>query len=140
MVKKMDFVLDASIALAWCFVDEATPMTTTLLERLENETAFVPSLWSLEVGNVLVSAERRKRITYARITEFLTLLQSINIQVDSETSSKGFHEILSLAHSEGLTTYDAASLELAMRLGVPLATKDTQLRKVAAHLGVMLVK
>lgn len=135
----MNFVLDASIALAWCFSDEATPTTHRLLESLETETAFVPELWPLELGNILISAVRRKRITYAKITEFLTLLQNINIQIDNETSAKAFHEILSLAHSENLTTYDAAYLELAMRLGLPLATKDTQLSKAAIQLGVEII-
>lgn len=135
----MSFILDASIALAWCFADEATEETTVLLERLNQESAFVPELWTLEMGNILISAERRKRISYAKITEFLTLLQHLNIKVDNETSIRGFREILSLAHSENLTTYDAAYLELAMRLGLPLATKDIQLAKAAKRSGVELV-
>lgn len=132
----MPFVLDASITLAWCFSDEKTAQTTILLENLEKDEAVVPSLWSLEVGNILISAQRRNRITYAKVVEFLGLLESLNIQVDEETASKGFHEILSLAKSEQLTTYDAAYLELAMRLGIPLATKDVQLIEAALRLGI----
>ncbi len=133
-----DFVLDASIALAWCFADEATIETNRLLETLEDRTVFVPSLWTLEVGNVLIGAARRERITFSKIAEFLSLLEGLNIQIDSETAARGFHEIFSLAHSEKLTTYDAAYLELAMRLGLPLASKDTQLCEVAVRLGVSL--
>jgi predicted nucleic acid-binding protein len=135
----MNFVLDASVTLAWCFADEATKKTTSLLERLEAESAFVPELWPLEVGNILIAAERRQRISYAKIAEFLALLESLDIQVDAETASRSFREILSLAHSEKLTTYDAAYLELAMRLGVPLATKDIQLQKAATRLGVKIL-
>jgi predicted nucleic acid-binding protein len=135
----MSYVLDASITLSWCFSDEATPETITLLEQLESETAFVPERWSLEVGNILISAERRKRISYANITEFISLLQNLNIKTDYETSSRGFREIISLSHSEKLTTYDAAYLELAMRLGLPLATKDVQLAKVAKKMGIKLM-
>lgn len=135
----MNFVLDASIALAWCFSDEATPATHSLLEALESSTAYVPQLWSLEVGNILISAERRKRISYAKINEFLAILEDLNIQVDQETDTRGFRQILSLAHAEGLTTYDAACLELAMRLGVPLATKDQALNKAAKKLGVKIL-
>jgi predicted nucleic acid-binding protein len=135
----MSFVLDASIALAWCFHDEATPATTKLLEKLETTVAFVPALWSLEVGNVLVMAERRKRITYAGITQFLSMLANLNIHVDEEMAKNGFQEILPLAYSEKLTTYDAAYLELAMRRGEPLASKDTQLCKAAARLGVKII-
>lgn len=132
----MGFVLDASIALSWCFVDESTPVTISLLEKLESEMAYVPQLWSLEIGNILVMAQRRKRITYAKITEFLSILENLNIQVDQETDSRGFSYILPLAHSENLTTYDAAYLELAMRLGLPLATKDQDLKKAAKKLGI----
>jgi predicted nucleic acid-binding protein len=134
----MSFVLDASVALAWCFSDETTPAALELLEKLAFESAFVPEHWALEVGNILIAAERRKRISYAKTIEFLTLLENLNIQIDDETAIRGFREILSLSYSEGLTTYDAAYLELAMRLGVPLATKDMQLQKAAAHVGITI--
>lgn len=135
----MSFVLDASVALAWCFSDEETPESISLLDKLETETAFVPAIWSLELGNILVAAERRKRISYAKVSQFLELINSLNIQTDSETSNRAFHEILSLAYSEKLTTYDASYLELAMRLGLPLATKDMQLAKAAKQLGVRVI-
>ncbi len=135
----MDFVLDASIALAWCFVDEETPATKSLLEKLNTEKAYVPTLWTLEVGNILISAHRRERISYAKLSEFLSLLATLNIHIDEETAAHGFHEILFLAHSEKLTTYDAAYLELAMRLGLPLATKDKQLAEAASRLGVEIL-
>ena len=132
------FVLDASIALSWCFSDEATPETWQLLERLGHESAIVPELWLLEVGNVLINAERRGRITEAKVTEFLELLAALDIEVDSETSLRAGREIISLARSHRLTTYDAAYLELAMRLGLPLASKDDALRSVAQKLGTIV--
>jgi predicted nucleic acid-binding protein len=136
----MTFVLDASITLAWCFAEEATPRTTALLEKLTSEIAIVPTIWSLEIGNILLNAQRKKRISYADITQFLELLNHLNIQVDAETTDRSFHQILSLAHSEELTTYDAAYLELAMRSGSPLATKDLQLRKASSRVGVKLLE
>ncbi len=135
----MNFILDASITLAWCFSDEATPKTIALLERLEFESAMVPELWPLEVGNILIAAEKRKRISYANIKEFLSLLENLNIEIDTETASRGFSDIIFLAHSEKLTTYDAAYLELAMRYGLPLATKDIELIHVAKRLGVKII-
>ncbi len=134
----MSFVLDASITLAWCFQDEATPDTTALLERLSTEDAFVPALWTLEVGNILLGAERKGRISPANTKEFLNLLDALNIQIDHQMVTRGFNEILSLASFHNLTTYDAAYLELAMRLGIPLATKDLQLRQAANNVGVEL--
>lgn len=135
----MGYVLDASVTLAWCFADEATENITALLNKLELEKALVPAIWPLEVGNILLAAARRKRITYADIAQFLEMLNSINIEIDIETIHKSFHETLSLAHSEGLTTYDAAYLELAMRTGLPLATKDKQLQDAGLRLGVQLL-
>ncbi len=139
MIVKTGFVLDASIALAWCFSDEQTEHTQGLLQSLETETAFVPALWTLEVGNILVSAERRKRITFADVNRFLELLGQLNIKIDNETADKGFHEILAYAYAQKLTTYDAAYLELAMRMGLPLASKDKQLCEVASRLGTKVL-
>lgn len=132
----MGFVLDASIALAWCFTDEASAHTWRLLERLEIETAYVPSLWPLEMSNILVLAERRKRISYAHVILSLELIGNLPIQVDEETSYRAFREISQLAYKEKLTSYDASYLELALRLGIPLATKDKALAKIAKKLGV----
>lgn len=134
------FVLDASIALAWFFIDEATPETAALLEQLAATTAFVPEHFSLELTNVLLSAERKKRVTYPQILEFLSLIERLNIQIDRETADRGFHNILALAYSEKLTSYDAGYLELAMRLGVPLATKDIALRNAAKKVGIKLME
>ncbi len=136
----MNFVLDASVALSWCFSDEATPESISLLERLEHNIAYVPELWTLEVGNILIGAEKRKRISYAEIAKFIALLGALHIQTDRETSQRGFHEIAHLAYSEKLTTYDAAYLELAMRLGLALATKDIQLKNAAQHVGVKVIE
>jgi predicted nucleic acid-binding protein len=133
------FVLDASIALSWCFADEANKTTAQLLDRVATETAIAPAIWPLELGNVLIGAERKKRITHAEVSEFVELIQKLNIEIDSETAARSFHDILSLAHSEKLTTYDAAYLELAMRKGLPLATKDLQLKNAAKNLGVHII-
>lgn len=135
----MNFVLDASVTLAWCFKDEATPLTATLLDGLLSGFACVPQIWSLEVGNILVGAIRRKRISYAAATQFLEQLNKLNIHIDTETAAKGLHDILALAHSEGLTTYDAAYLELSMRKGLALASKDVQLCTAATRLGVSVI-
>lgn len=132
----MNFVLDASIALSWCFGDESSPVTLSLLDQLETEMAIVPTIWPLELGNILVGAERRKRISHAEISQFLELLSSLNIHIDNGTSHRALHEILALANSEKLTTYDASYLDLAMKLGLPLATKDDALRQAAIRMGV----
>jgi predicted nucleic acid-binding protein len=130
------FVLDASIALAWCFDNEASPVAAHLLDRLETEFAIVPAIWPIELANVLANAERRGRIVSSGIAEFLALIAPLDIQVDAETPARGLKEILTLARSEALSGYDAAYLELAMRLGVPLATRDVRLASAARRVGV----
>jgi predicted nucleic acid-binding protein len=133
------FVLDASIALAWCFADEATPATDALLDRLADEEAAAPALWRLEVANALSMAERRGRLSVAGLTRSASLLQRLAVAIDPEGSDRAFRELLDLARSERLTVYDAAYLELALRLGLPLASKDARLRTAAAGLGPALL-
>jgi predicted nucleic acid-binding protein len=133
------FVLDASIALAWCFADEATPATDALLDRLADEEAIAPALWRLEVANALTMAERRGRLSVAGLTRSVTLLQRLAVALDPEGSDRAFRELLDLARSERLSMYDAAYLELALRLGLPLASKDAKLRNAASGLGLALL-
>ena len=83
------FVLDASIALAWCFADEATPATDALLDRLADEEAAAPALWRLEVANALAMAERRGRLSVAGLTRSVSLLQRLAVSIDSEGARAG---------------------------------------------------
>jgi predicted nucleic acid-binding protein len=133
------FVLDASIALAWCFADEATPATDALLDRLADEEAVAPALWRLEVADALARSERRGRLSPAGLTRSVTLLQRLAVAVDLAGSDRAFREVLDLARRERLTVYDAAYVELALRLGLPLASMDAQLRNAAAGLGLALL-
>jgi predicted nucleic acid-binding protein len=129
------FVLDASIALAWCFADEAAPATDALLDRLADEEAVAPALWRLVVANALTMAERRGRLSVAGLTRSVGLLQRLAVAIDPKGSERAFPELLDLARSERLTVYDAAYLELALRLRLPLASKDAKLREAATGLG-----
>ena len=126
------FVLDASVAVAWCFDDESTPAAWALLDRVRKAPAHVPPLWELEIGNILLGAERRRRITQARAALFLGILGELDIRVDPDLPGRAFRDVLPLARARRLTTYDATYLELAMRLGLPLASKDAALVR-AAH-------
>ena len=130
------FVLDCSVAAAWLFEDEATRETDALLDQLADGVAWVPLHWRLEVGNVLVQAERRGRITPAQVATGVDFVDNLPIEVDAETDSRSFREVLALARSASLTTYDAAYLELALRRGLALATKDRALVGAARRLKV----
>lgn len=99
----------------------------------------MPSLWLWEVGNVLVQAERKGRITSAAIRTFLGILETLPIRIDQVTTATAWHDTLALARSHRLTTYDAAYLELALRLGLPLASRDQALNAAASKEGVSLL-
>jgi predicted nucleic acid-binding protein len=125
------FVVDNSIVMAWCFEDERNEYADSVLECLAAGEAFVPAIWPLEVGNVLLVAERKKRLSEASIIRFLNLVNNLPITVEQETPERMLKEILSLARENGLSTYDASYLDLAMRLGLPVSTKDKVLLKAA---------
>lgn len=133
------FVLDASVALSWCFEDEADAAGDAVLRRLATEGATVPAIWPLEVGNVLLAAEQQGRITPAGSARFLALLDALPIAVDTQTAARAPREILTVARAHGLSTYDAAYLELAARGGLPLATRDGTLAAAARSLGLPLL-
>lgn len=130
------FVLDCSVAVAWVIDEEATPATDSLLERLRDDGAVVPALWSLEFANVLLRAERRERLAPAKIAASLKLIDELPIVTDPQTGARAFRETLALARSASLTVYDASYLELAMRHDVALATQDQALMRAARRLHV----
>ena len=86
-------------------------------------SGFAPSLWRLEVANVLTVAERRGRITATDADRFLEMLARLGILID-EGNTSTWKATLSLARLTGLSAHDAAYLELAIRGGLPLATLD----------------
>lgn len=135
----MNFVLDASVTLAWLFEDESDPETDQLLERLETETALVPGLWLYEVANVLIAGERRNRLTETQSRRFLALLADLPIRVMEAGRTSLWAGALPLAREHGLSLYDAAYLDLAMQEGLPLATRDKALGEAARRAGVELV-
>lgn len=132
----MTFVLDCSTTMAWCFQDEKSADADRVLDRLNDSDALVPALWPLEVANVLLVAQRKKRIDRAESERFLSRLCALPIRTDVETSARAWTDILPLAARLSIFSYDAAYLELAIRHDVPLATLDTGLRKCAIEAGV----
>jgi len=133
------FVVDCSVAMAWLFHVEATPKTAALLNRLATETALVPDWWFVEITNVLAMAERKSRITPAQSDAFIADLSKLGIERDGEAPNRAFTHLLTLCRTHRLTSYDAIYLDLAIRRGLPLATLDEDLRKIAKKLGLTLL-
>jgi predicted nucleic acid-binding protein len=107
--------------------------------RLQGDRAHVPALWLWETANVLVQAERRGRISPAAIRTYLGLLEGLPISIDQPSTASVWHDTLALARSHRLTSYDAAYLELSLRRGLPLATRDKALQAAARLEGVPLM-
>ncbi len=134
-----EFVLDASVTLSWFFEDESTEYTESILNALENGKAFVPCIWPLEVGNALLVAERRRRLKRTRIFKILNALQQLPIHVEMDRPERVWGQIFSLAREHQLSTYDAAYLDLAIRLDLPIATQDRGLILAATLSSVQVV-
>ncbi len=134
------FVADNSVVLAWCFEDEANAYTESVLECLDTGEALVPSIWPLDAANGLATAERKGRVDAAKIATFAEKLRGLAIRLVPDPPGRALGEILSLARTQALTSYDASYLDLAMREDLPLSTQDGPLRKAMARVGVPLFK
>ncbi len=131
----MDFVLDASVTMSWCFQNESTPYTEGVLDRLQTATAIVPAIWPLEVANVLLATERRGRLKEAQSRRFIELLLALPIVMEQPAAERILTSVLTLGREQGLSAYDAAYLELAVRLDLPLATRDERVISAAEAIG-----
>ena len=127
-------VIDCSAVIPWFLEDEANAWSEKLLSNLANFTLHVPALWHLELPNVLLTAERRGRIDAASRQGLLS--RAAGLPVTTDTRVVPLPEISRLAMEHRITTYDSAYLELASRLGCPLATRDKALRVAANKAGL----
>jgi predicted nucleic acid-binding protein len=130
-------VVDGSTALGFLLQDEQSPSALRALAALEASVpTFVPAHWWLEIANGLITAERRRRASQADVTEAIGLISALPVVTDDQTAERAGAETTALARQYGLTSYDAAYLELAMRRGATLATDDRALAAAAGKAGV----
>ena len=132
------FVLDCSVALAWCMPDENDTYADDVLDLLINQQAIVPSLWHLEVMNVLLMAQRNKRPGADEIPVILQTLAQLNISTDKKQINVNNTDFITFAQHHQITSYDASYLYLAKREQIPIATLDKKMKNVASSLGVLL--
>jgi predicted nucleic acid-binding protein len=131
-------VVDCSVTMSWLFREEFTQFSERVLDEVIVGQAVEPMIWPLEVANVMLSAERRGRLTQAESAHFLSRLSELSIDVSTMGQQQVADELVALARETGTTVYDASYLELAARLGVPLATLDRRLAEAATKIGVAL--
>jgi predicted nucleic acid-binding protein len=124
--------------MAWCFEDESDDYTTAVLQALMTGSAVVPPLWALEVANVLLVAERRRRISIDASARYLELLRELPITVAEPDSVGELGELLLLGRAHRLSAYDAAYLRVARRERLALATRDPPLRAAARSAGIAI--
>lgn len=135
----MSLILDSSVTLAWVYSEESTPATADVESRVIQSGAWVPSLWHLEVANILEMGVRRRRHNSAFRDATLADLALLPVNTDQKTDHQAWGPTMRLAEQHRLTLYDAAYLELAMRRGLPLATLDSDLRAAATAEKVSLL-
>jgi predicted nucleic acid-binding protein len=133
-------VIDASVALAWCFPDEASDYADSVLLALENQTVIVPAIWAVEITNALLVGERRKRIRQPEVRRFVELLKGLNVAEDAQPVADTVSSIFPLAQAYRLSAYDAAYLDVAVRREIPLVTLDGDLQKAALAAGIKTFK
>jgi len=133
------FVVDNSIVMTWCFKDEVSPYADAVLDSLSLAVAVVPAIWPLEVINVLLVAERRKRLHESDSVRFISLLSQLPIVVDRSWPERSMKDLLTLGRENNLSSYDAAYLELAMRQGLPMATLDQRLLEAARRVDIPVI-
>ena len=140
MRRRDRWVVDASIAVAWIHPGQATARTDALLEALESgASAHAPALWPVEVANALLSLERRAKLTRPERLAALSCLRDLPVELDDEMARLAFTGLSSLATDQKLSVYDAAYLELALRLHLPLASTDGTLRGAATRRGLKVL-
>jgi predicted nucleic acid-binding protein len=125
----MAFVVDASVTLPWFLEDERTAFTDSLLDAVNKVEFWAPSVWCLEIPNALLVAEKKRRIDRMRRVEALDQASRLRIKIDPELPD--MQAISAIAERRTLSTYDAAYLELAIRLGFGLITLDRNLAQAA---------
>ena len=129
----MPFVLDNSVVSGWTVESRATPYTEAIARRLERDRALVPPIRELEFTNVLRTACNRGRLQAHVAQAMVEQVMSLPIDVDRDPVRPA--EVLALALRFGLSAYDAAYLELALRHQVPIATTDQALADAAPASG-----
>jgi predicted nucleic acid-binding protein len=135
------FVLDASVALTWCFPDENAPLAEYVADMFkQGDTALAPAFWPHEVLNALLAGEKRKRISKEMLRSFLDDLALLPILLQRVCAGEVFDRIHFLSREHGLTAYDAAYLDLALESDLPLATLDEDLHRACKKAGGGLVR
>lgn len=134
-----EVVVDASVALAWCFPDEISEYADAVLVALEGKQVLVPTVWPLEIINAIVVAQRCNRINLLETKRFIELLEGLTIREAVLPLAWSTSNVLPMAQEYDLSAYDASYLAVAIRHSAPLATLDNRLSKAARKAGIEIL-
>ena len=140
MGRSVDFVVDASVAMGWLLQSQTTPLTVAGEEALVDGIGWVPHHFGIEVARALRRLERRSLLAPSVLEEALTQLRRLPLKPDPEPTLHRLADVVGLARLHALRVADAAYLDLALRLNLPLATRDTALARAAVAAGAALFK
>jgi len=132
-------VVDASVLGPLIVPDERDELIPLVFQALSAGNAVAPQHWRLEVANLARMAVRRGRLNDDALVPVFADLRDMIVEVDSQTDRCAWAETLELSRRHDLTAYDAAYLELALRSGLALATRDGRLARAATAEGVALI-
>jgi predicted nucleic acid-binding protein len=134
-----EFILDASFALCWCFEDEATAQTESILTTLQNQEAiaWTPAIWRYEMLNGLGKGVARGRLTRDKALLFWQEVQALPVRLADVAVNE---TLLELALKYNLAVYDATYLSLAQARRLPLATVDKKLQQAAEGIGMQVIR
>ena len=133
----MKCVVDASFVASLFLPDEDNSTSDRLADDLSRDGAVAPVLIQFEASNILLMAHRRKRISGVQLGQLSEAFDQLPITLQPALTAKQRADVMRLAEKHGLTAYDAAYLELSMRLTLPLASLDKPLLKAAKAEGVV---
>lgn len=121
------WIIDASVTINWILKDELDRhYSIAVFQALGNREVRVPSLWLLEVTNVLLTAHRRNRVSLQELRRLLADIEELEFQLEPLRTGSA-SRLMELAMQYHLTVYDAAYLDLGLRTGFPIATHDKAL-------------
>jgi predicted nucleic acid-binding protein len=134
----MAIVVDASVAVGWVVLTQATLLTRAALAYVGGNEGWVPSNFAIEVARALRNQERRGLLTPDKVSAGIALLQAQAIKQDQTNAVTRIDTVVGLARQYMLRVADASYLELAIRLTLPLATKDAALARATGLAGIEL--
>lgn len=132
----MSLVVDNSVVIAWLIGTQATDYSRAVWRRARRESLYAPAVWPFELVNALWMMHRRRLLNQAQVQGIIANARRLEISVDREPVSMA--TLFDLAQRAAVSAYDAAYVDLALRRGWPLATKDDRLREAARAAGVAL--